>query len=192
MWRGALLAAIAAALGAAAWLAIAWYTGSELSLIAWAVGMATGVGMLLGRHRAGRDAGVVAALLAAAGVLAGKVLVFLYVKAPLLIVLALLTTQQLESAGITDPKQVTPLQRQDAADRAQATIRSMDAAARRAQIRTVVDARRDSGGVLAGLGAARRTRLFFRTMFAPIDALIIVLAVGSAFRIATLGGAGGT
>ena len=190
MWRGAFLSAIAAALGAAAWLAIAWYTGSELSLIAWAVGMTTGVGMLLGRHRAGRGAGVVAALLAACGVLAGKVLVFLYVKAPLLIVLALLTHQQLESAGI-DPAQATPQQRREASDRAQTTIRSMDAVTRRTQIRTVVEARSTSGGVFAGLSAKQRTRLFFRTMFAPIDGLIILLAVGSAFKIGTMGGAGG-
>jgi hypothetical protein len=191
IWTGALLAGLAAALGAGAWLAIAWYTGSELSLTAWAVGMASGVGMLIGRHRASRSAGVVAALLAAAGIVAGKVLVFLYVKAPLLIVLGLLAHEQLQQAGI-DPATATRQQTRAATDKAQGVIRSMDTATRRAQIHTVIEARRDAGGVLAGLNTTQRVNLFFRTMFAPIDALAILLAVGSAFKIGTLGGAGGT
>jgi hypothetical protein len=65
--RGAIFSAACAAAGAGVWLAIAWYTGTELSLIAWAVGLASGVGMLLGRHRASRAAGAVSALLAAGG-----------------------------------------------------------------------------------------------------------------------------
>ena len=190
MWRGAFLSAIAAALGAGAWLAIAWYTGSELSLVAWAVGMASGIGMLIGRHSASHREGIVAALFAAVGVIVGKVLVFLYVKAPLLIVLALLTTQQLQKDGV-DPIKATPLEKTAAANTAQATLRAMDMVARRAQIRTVVEARQHEGGVFGGWSMQHRVNLFFRTMFAPIDALVIVLAIGSAFKIATFGGAGG-
>jgi hypothetical protein len=200
MWAGATLAAMASAAGAGAWLAIAWYTGSELSLTAWAVGMASGVGMLIGRHRASHREGLVAALFAAAGVVAGKILVFLYVKAPLLIVLALLTTQQLEKDGI-DPARATPTERAYAANKAQAGVRAMDSMARRAQIRTVVEARQRQGGVFGELSTRRRINLFFRTMFTIpnledpnswLDFVAIVLAVGTAFKLGTFGGAGGT
>jgi hypothetical protein len=107
------------------------------------------------------------------------------------IVLGVLAAQQLQAAGVDPSARLTSVQLQDAKDKAQATIRSMDAATRRAQIRTVVEARKTSGGVLGDLKRRQRTNLFFRTMFAPIDALGVVLAVGSAFKIATLGGAGG-
>ena len=192
MLRGAALAALCAVAGAGAWLAIAWYAGGERSLVAWAVGLATGVGMLVGRHRASRSAGLVAALLAAGGIIVGKILVFVYVEAPLFIVLALLMHQELLKAGI-DPAAAPPSAQQVsvAREKAQTRLRAMSSAERREQIRVVVEARKPSGGVLAELNLDRRIRRFFNTMFAPIDALMIVLAIATAFKIATLGGAGG-
>jgi hypothetical protein len=190
MLRGALYAAAFAAVGAGLWLAIAWYTGLELALIAWAVGCASGLGMLLGRHRRGSVAGFISALLAAAGVVAGKVLVFYFVMAPLLVVLALLTQEKLEHDGI-ESSQATAQQTQAAREKARAEIRALDTSARRTLIRGVIAAHGPGGGVLVGLSPTQRAQLFFRTMFARLDALALVLAIGSAFKLATLGGAGG-
>jgi hypothetical protein len=99
----------------------------------------------------------------------------------------------LQQAGV-DPVRATPQQTREAGEKVRGVIRSMDAAARREQIRAVVAARRaeGTGGVLAGLDARQRIRLFARTMFGPMDLLLLPLAMGSAFKIATFGGAGGT
>jgi hypothetical protein len=197
MLKGAMFSAVCAAAGAGVWLAIAWYTGSELSLIAWAVGLASGLGMLLGRHRVSGAAGAVAALLAAGGVVAGKALVFEFVAAPLLVVLALLTQQQLQQTPGVDPAHPTPQQRAAADEKARLILRSTDASARRQSIRAVTEAQGHGGGgggksVLAGLDAAERVRLFADTMFGPMDCLLLPLAMGTAFKIATLSGPRGS
>jgi phosphate/sulfate permease len=61
-------------LGAAAWTAITYFSGYELGIVAWLVGVGVGVGVALGMGGKGRPMiGVMAALLAFVTILGGKV-----------------------------------------------------------------------------------------------------------------------
>jgi hypothetical protein len=63
-------------IGAGIWAAIVYFTGFEIGIVAWGIGLLVGFGALvLSGGRAGAAGGVIAAVLALGAVLLGKVLV---------------------------------------------------------------------------------------------------------------------
>jgi len=73
MAKGVLGAIAGGVLGAGLWAAVSYVTGYEIGWIAWAVGGLTGAGMAIGNQmRGGRTAGLLAAAVALAAVLGGK------------------------------------------------------------------------------------------------------------------------
>jgi hypothetical protein len=187
LFRGAALSALAALLGAGVWFAIARFTGYELSLIAWAVGLAAGLGMLLGRHRSSSAAGAIAGAMALGGIVLGKLAVFAIVTVPMLGVLASIEQMQFRERGI-DPHAATVAQREAALDAARTELSTLDFRARQDRIQRYCAANGGTLGPVQTLAADDGAQLFFRTMFKPIDLLSAVLAIGSAFKVATLGG----
>ena len=80
--RRCVFSAIGALLGAGLWAAVAIGTGFEMSIIAIGVGVAAGVGMLIGADdETGPVAGIPAALFALAGVIMAKIFIFNYIVA---------------------------------------------------------------------------------------------------------------
>jgi hypothetical protein len=65
--------AVGCVIGAAIWTAVTYYTNYEIGWVAWGVGVLAGIGVFVGSGRRGDFAlGVLAVLLALAGILAGK------------------------------------------------------------------------------------------------------------------------
>lgn len=80
--RGCLGAFIGGGLGAVAWIVVAVSTGYELGLIAWGLGMFTGVGMFLGIRDPSTIGGFLAAAIAAVCVLAARIIIVQIVFKP--------------------------------------------------------------------------------------------------------------
>jgi hypothetical protein len=82
--RGCLGSAIGAMIGAGIWSGVAHATQYEIGWIAWAVGALAGMGMYLGYGQAGAGAGLVAAGMSVAGIVAAKLVMFLTIVGPAL------------------------------------------------------------------------------------------------------------
>jgi hypothetical protein len=80
---GTCLSAVGAMIGAAIWAGIGIATGFEIGYVAWAVGGLAGLGMYLGYREQNFKAGLVAAGMAVGGILAAKVLIFVFLFASL-------------------------------------------------------------------------------------------------------------
>lgn len=101
---GTVLSAVGAAIGGIVWYVVAQYLNAEVGYIAWGVGLLAGVGMAIGHRRANPVAGVVAACMAAAGIISAKAVIFFSfwaaVFSPDLTDLDL--QRQLVTAGVTE------------------------------------------------------------------------------------------
>lgn len=82
--RGCLGSAIGAMIGAGIWYGVAHATQYESAWVAWAVGGLAGMGMYLGYGQAGAGAGLVAAGMSVAGIVAAKLVMFLTIVGPIL------------------------------------------------------------------------------------------------------------
>ncbi len=83
-WRGCVLSAIAVLITAAVWCGVAVFTGREFGLIAWALGIMAGGGMVLGYGGDNDLAGITAAFIALFGIVAAKWMIFSSVVLPIL------------------------------------------------------------------------------------------------------------
>jgi hypothetical protein len=146
--------------------------------------------MLLGLHRTSLASGVISAALAIGGIVLGKVLVFFFVTLPLLGLLGLIATEQLQHNNI-DPQHATMQQWQTARDKASGILRDMDFSTREAAIETGQQNIHASGSPMAYMTTAERGLFFFRYTFKWMDLLYLALAVGTAFKIATYSGRNG-
>lgn len=76
---GCFLSGVGALVGALIWVGIAIGVGYELGWIAWGIGVLAGFGMLKGYGEANTRCGVVAAGMAFAGVVAAKIMIFVFI-----------------------------------------------------------------------------------------------------------------
>jgi hypothetical protein len=73
LFRALIGGVVGAALGAGVWAAISYYTGFELGILAWGIGVVAGLGVRVSAGDAfGSQTGMIAVLTAALGILAGK------------------------------------------------------------------------------------------------------------------------
>ena len=202
--KGALISAAFAFVGALVWYFIAKATEREIGWIAWGVGLAAGFGMMIGYNGTSVKSGTVAATMAVAGIIVGKFMVFTWVVIPMVVPMLSglldkelekispedrlhvhVLNQQLEKKGI-DPDDATDAQSEAADKEAEAIIAKMDAKTKKAEIDKATAAMKSQGEAVVAT-EMNRSKLFFETMFSPVDIIFIVLAVGSAFKVATFG-----
>ena len=199
MLKGAIISAVFAFLGALIWFGIAKATNREIGWVAWGVGIAAGFGMMIGYNGTSVSAGAVAAAIAVAGILLGKWMVFSAVFTQTANemtqqlerltddqkVLVVVTHDQLKKQGL-DPDLST--EKQDEAARAEARkiIAKMDAATKAADVKKFSDELKEVRD--QAMARVDRTSLFFKVMFSPIDLVFFVIAIASAFKVATFGG----
>ena len=202
--KGALISAVFAFVGALVWYFIAKATEREIGWIAWGVGLAAGFGMMIGYNGTSVKSGAVAATMAVAGIIVGKFMVFTWVVIPMVVPMLSglldkelekispedrlhihVLNQQLEKKGI-DPDAATDAQSEAADKEAEAIIAKMDAKTKKAEIDKATAAMKRQGESVVAT-EMNRSKLFFETMFSPVDIVFIVLAVGSAFKVATFG-----
>lgn len=198
--RGTIVSAVCAFIGALVWYAVAKGTHREIGWIAWGVGFAAGAGMMGGYNGHSVHSGSIAAAMSVAGIMAGKFMVFSAIAVPLISkevaplidkipdeqkVQVTLVQEQLKQKGV-DPVNASESELEAARTAAAGVLARMDAKARR---------QRAAGGKAAMMKYAteeviegHRMELFRRVMFAAMDLLFIVLAVASAFKVATFGG----
>jgi len=205
--KGAVISAIFAFVGALVWYFIAKGTHREIGWIAWGVGVAAGFGMMIGYNGTSVKSGAVAAAMAVGGILLGKFMVFTWVVVPLFAgpqmnemldkelaklsdedkLQVWVTNQQLEKKGIS-PADATDEQREAASDEADKIIAKMDAKTKKAETAKAGAALKKFGEeALAEAVDVNESKLFFSTMFDVADIVFIVLAVASAFKVATFG-----
>ncbi|MEA2709900.1 MAG: hypothetical protein QOF78_2501 [Phycisphaerales bacterium] len=198
--RGTIISGVAALIGAFIWFAIAKGIEREIGWVAWGIGVMAGFGMMIGANGNSVTAGMIAAIMATAGIMLGKVMVFCFVVLPMFSNILdktfgrisaadklelTITDQQLEKKKI-DVESATDAQRDIAKGEAKTLIAKMDAKTRQAETQKAVDS--FNRLVDEARDEIPKSRLFFSTMFAPIDILFFVLAVASAFKVATFGG----
>jgi hypothetical protein len=206
MLMGAILSAVFATVGAFVWFAIAKATHREIGWIAWGVGIAAGFGMMLGYKGTSVASGGVAAMFAVGGILLGKWIVYcsLFGVATSLAgeiskaadqipdddkLRVYLINQQLEQKGL-DPETAKATQRQAAGVEADKIIARMDAKTKAEQIKKARESfeqfhKRLAHDLEAAIG---EDASFVKTMFDPMDLLFFVIAIASAFKVATFGG----
>lgn len=139
--KGTVLSAVGAALGAGLWVAIVVFTGYEVGYVAWALGAAAGIGMAIAHDDDdGTLAGIIAAGMSIAGILAAKFLMFQHFKS---------------AFGDFAIEDIADVEGLEGVDQQQ----------------------------LAQLGQLFQENITFASMFGPIDALFILLAVGSAYKL---------
>jgi hypothetical protein len=138
---GALFSGGLALVGALAWWGIAAITDRELGLIAWGVGLLAGAGMAAGYRNKTAGGGVLAAFMAVAGIVVGKILIFSTIVLPTVLNLSSagdendpdvlrdrveyhLTLKNLEGKGIS-PDDATDKQWSDAGSAAEERVSQM-------------------------------------------------------------------
>ncbi len=198
--RGTIISGIAALIGAFIWFGVAKATEREIGWIAWGVGVMAGFGMMVGANGNSVTAGGIAAAMSVGGILLGKFMVFTFVVMPLFGQMldqtlggisdadkleVWVTNQQLEKKKL-DVESATDAQRAVANAEAKKLIAKMDAKTKAAETKKA----NESFSRLIGEAADEvpKSRLFFSTMFAPLDVLFFILAIASAFKVATFGG----
>lgn len=197
--KGTIISGVCAFVGALIWYVIAKATGLEIGWIAWGVGFAAGAGMMAGYNGTSVHSGSIAAAMAVVGILVGKFMVFTWVAVPMMtkmvddmmlkigdekILNVFVANQEMQKAGI-DPGEASDAQRQKFSVAAQTIIAKMDEATKKASVQKGIELLKEKGREVMG---AKQGSLFAKTMFAPIDILFVVLAVASAFKVATFGG----
>ena len=204
--KGAAFSAVFALVGAFIWYLIAKGTEREIGWIAWGVGLAAGFGMMIGYNGTSVKSGAVAAAMAVGGILLGKFMVFTWVVVPLIAPMlggqleeelakipdadklhVYVLNQQLAKKGI-DVEGATDAQRETADAEAEKLIRAMDAKTRQAETAKAKASLKKMGEeAMAEAVDVHESGLFFKTMFSPVDIVFFVIAVASAFKVATFG-----
>ena len=198
--RGTIISGVAALIGAFIWFGIAKGIEREIGWVAWGIGVMAGFGMMIGANGNSVTAGMIAAGMAVGGILLGKFMVFTFVVMPLFTNMldktlggisdadkleVWVTNQQLEKKKISI-EDATDAQRETASAEATKIIAKMDAKTKAAETKKA----QENFSRLIGEAADEvpRGQLFFSTMFAPLDVLFFILAIASAFKVATFGG----
>jgi hypothetical protein len=186
---GIALCVVGAMLGAAVWYAVATLTGYEIGWIAWGIGILAGAGMLLGTGGPSSGGAVVAAGAAALGIVAGKLLVFYLVAVPQAedayndseikraAVAEELATEHMELEGVL-PSEWDRI-REGVLPEAQKIVSGMSDE----RVNELWD---DKYGDTV-LGSLSSSSAFFKAMFGWLDILFILLALGSAAKLAGSG-----
>jgi hypothetical protein len=198
--RGTIISGIAALIGAFIWFGVAKATEREIGWIAWGVGVMAGFGMMIGANGNSPTAGMIAAAMSVGGILLGKFMVFTFVVMPMFGQLldktlggisdmdkleVWVTNQQLEKKKL-DIETASDAQRAAANAEATKLIAKMDAKSKAAETKKA----QENFSRLMGEAAEEipKSRLFFSTMFGPLDVLFFILAIASAFKVATFSG----
>jgi hypothetical protein len=199
MLKGAIISAVFAFIGALIWFGIAKATMREIGWIAWGVGIAAGFGMMIGYNGTSVSAGGVAAAIAVAAIILGKWMVFSAIVSQFETamtrglerlsdeqkILIMTTHDELKKKGL-DPDDSTEAQDDAARAEAKKLIAKMDASTKAAQVKKFNEelkhAAEEAGSQID------KTSLFFKTMFSPVDIVFFVIAIASAFKVATFGG----
>ncbi|MBN2561385.1 MAG: hypothetical protein JXQ75_10695 [Phycisphaerae bacterium] len=213
---GSVLSLVGALIGGAVWFAVVWYLNAEVGYIAWGVGVLAGAGMLVGSRSPSAKAGVVAAGMSAVGIVAAKAAIFFLVIVVVLsgdtddidlqrqFVASRMSDEILTERGI-DPESLNDEEWGTAADSA------WDEAERRVtrmsdqEVRAKWQEYRDQDAAMAAAEgdspagkepgeevgftetATALLPVFFSTQFGVFDILWFLLALGSAFKIASAG-----
>jgi len=198
--RGTIISGVCALIGALIWFGIAKATEREIGWVAWGVGFFAGFGMMVGANGNSVTAGWIAASMAVGGILLGKMMVFAFVVMPMFHQMldkslggisdadkleVWIGREQMEKKKI-DIENATDAQRKTANTEAKQLIAKMDAKTKAAKQKEA----NDSFSQIMGEAADHipKSRLFFSTMFGPLDVLFFILAIASAFKVATFGG----
>ena len=200
MLRGAIISAVFAFVGALVWFGIAKATHREIGWIAWGVGIAAGFGMMIGYNGTSVSAGAVAAMFSVAGILLGKWMVFSSVVLPIFSGMlskasgeiadedklhVYVVNKQLEKKGL-NADTATDAQSEAAGKEAEQVIAKLDAKTKAAETAKARESfKRFEASVMDQIP---KSTLFFKMMFDPIDLLFFVIAIASAFKVATFGG----
>jgi hypothetical protein len=200
MLKGAIISAVFAFVGALVWFGIAKATHREIGWIAWGVGIAAGFGMMIGYNGTSVSAGAVAAMFSVGGILLGKWMVFSSVVLPMFSGMltkassqigdddklhVYVVNQQLEKKGLNS-NTATDEQSEAAGKEAERVIAKMDARTKAAETAKAKESFKRFESRL--MEEIPRSTLFFKTMFDPMDLLFFVIAIASAFKVATFGG----
>jgi len=198
--RGTIISGVCAIIGAFIWFGIAKGIEREIGWVAWGIGIFAGFGMMVGANGNSVTAGMIAAGMAVGGIILGKIMVFSFVVMPMFHTVldkalggiseadkleVWVGKQQMEKKKI-DVEDATDAQRKTANTEAKALIAKMDAKTKAAEQKKA----NDSFSRIMGEAADEipKSRLFFSTMFGPLDVLFFILAIASAFKVATFGG----
>jgi hypothetical protein len=196
---GTIASAVLASVGALIWFGIAKGTGYEIGWIAWGVGIAAGIGMMGGYNGHSVHSGAIAAAIAVGGILLGKFMVFQWVVMPMF-------TKMLDSAvqehgdqtlvvyvarremtkKKIDPENANEAQWDKFRAEAEKSIAKMDAKTKAAESEKAKAAINQMSH--DALDQIDTTALFWKTTFSPVDIVFVVIAVASAFKVATFGG----
>lgn len=193
---GVVLSGAGALLGAILWTVIALVSGYEIGWIAWGLGFAAGVGMLMG-YRDGDDtiSGLTAAGMALVGILAAKVFIFLYVLAPMLQMLdseeftrpflaALLAGQALEESGVSDDAVDYEQQWNAAYANAEGQVSAMNDEEVARRLDEFSESSEPIEEEQTGFATFGMT-LFLSAMFGWMDIVFILLAFFTAYKVGT-------
>lgn len=187
-------AVIGGVVGAALWTAISYFSGYELGIIAWLVGLACGFGMAVGSKREGGvPAGAIAAVVALISILGGKYAVAHYMSHHLAATVSLSVAEaeafhemevetEMENAGA---KLTPPTGRQDVApeatEEAKKRWRKMSDAQKEQYAK---DAAAKMNTLVAAVGGASSiTWDMFKASFGALDLIFAALAVWYAFKL---------
>jgi len=193
--RAVLFGGLAAAGAGAVWALIVVFTGLEIGWVAWGVGLAVGVVMARATSERSRAVGVRAAVLAAAGLVLGKLLI-VEIAGPGEIAKGI----QQDSMGVHNAVLASMLangelseeltRRYDSVPEGERLpddlIEAMEAAATE-RMQRLDDRGRDSVArdfakrILADVGTVER----LKATLTPFDALWFLLAIGSAWKLTT-------
>lgn len=200
--KGLVGAGLGAIAGAAVWALLAYFTNFEFGLVAWAVGVAAGFGMMIGSGgKGGIGMGIAAALVAILGILAGKLMVA-HVIATEHVARSIAEIGEVEAVDalredvmsqwlseqrtMTWPKGMTP---EEALDEGYVPPEVEKEAAARWRRMDDADRQHHINGLRVAASQSATERTLLTTVFAFVfsfglfDLLWCVLAIGSAYKL---------
>jgi hypothetical protein len=197
--KGTIISGVCAFVGALIWYGIAKATGYEIGWIAWGVGIAAGIGMMAGYNGTSVHSGAIAAALAVGGILCAKFMMLIWLlpagmdKGMQHAMSKFDDNQQLMIFTVFDILRAKGLEpdeaseEQGAAARAEAITRiaKMDAPTRAAKLREGREALKSYGTQRV---MEKHKGELYKELFSPMDLVFIVIAIASAFKMATFGG----
>lgn len=189
---GCLLSAAGAALGAVIWFGVAYGTKLQIGYIAWGLGGLAGIGMYSGYREANPLGGVIAAGIAFGGIMLAKMLMLLFIFMPMFANKYLKVDNPRDFLEHMMAFETLRGQHPDDAEYEATEDENWDAELQKAHDRVAglsdaeVQNRVDDSKKGIEREVASNSKVFW-SMFGFRDAIFILLAIGTAFKIGSMG-----
>ena len=197
--KGTIISAVLASIGAFVWFGIAKATGFEIGWIAWGVGIAAGIGMMAGYNGTSVHSGAIAAAVAVGGILLAKFMMMVWLlpagvdKGMESAMSKFTEDQQLMIFMVFDNLKAKGLSLEDASEPEKSAARTeaakqiakMDAPTRQTKLKEGRESLKAYG--MKKIMSEHKVDIY-KELFSPVDLIFIVIAIASAFKMATFGG----